>query len=127
AEHASHELGLVAREVVVDGDEVDTLALEGVEIGRQRGDERLALTGLHLGDVAEVERRATHDLDVEVTLAERAPRRLTYRGEGLGEDVVERLACGDPLPEPVGLLAQLSVGQRREALFEGTDLSRDAV
>ena len=63
---ATHPLGVVLREVVVDRDDVDALAGQRVEVGRQRRDQGLALTGLHLGDVAEVQRRATHDLDVEV-------------------------------------------------------------
>ena len=67
---AAHPLGVAAGQVVVDGDEVDALAAERVEVGRERGDEGLALAGLHLGDPAEVERRATHQLDVEVALAD---------------------------------------------------------
>ncbi len=88
----AHELGLVLGEVVVDGDDMDTLAGEGVEVARQGRDERLALTGLHLGDVAQVQGGTAHDLDVEVPLAEGALARLAHGGEGLGEDVVEGLA-----------------------------------
>jgi len=51
---ATHPFGVAGRQVVVDGDEVDALAGQPVEIGRQCGDERLALAGLHLGDPAEV-------------------------------------------------------------------------
>ncbi len=36
-----------------------------VEVERQRGDEGLALTGLHLGDVALVQDDSAHHLDVE--------------------------------------------------------------
>ena len=63
--HAAHLLGLELGEVVVDRDHVHALAGERVEVGGQHGDERLALTGLHLGDVAEVEGRRAHDLHVE--------------------------------------------------------------
>ena len=69
---AAHPLGVAAGQVVVDGDEVDALAAEAVEVGRQRRHERLALAGLHLGDPAEVQRRAAHDLHVEVALADGA-------------------------------------------------------
>ena len=62
---AAHLLGLELGEVVVDRDDVHALAGERVEVGRQHGDEGLALTGLHLGDVAEVEGRRAHDLHVE--------------------------------------------------------------
>ena len=112
---AAHQLGLVLGEVVVDRDDVHALAGERVEVRRQGRDQGLALTGLHLGDVAEVQRRAAHDLHVEVPLAEGALGRLADGGERLGQQVVEGLAVGEPLPELVGLAAQLVVGQLRRS------------
>ena len=111
AVHPAHPLGVALGEVVVDRDDVDALAGERVEVGRQRRDEGLALTGLHLGDVAEVQRGAAHDLDVVVALAERAAGGLADGGERLGQQVVEGLAVGEPLPVLVGQRAQLGVGQ----------------
>ena len=87
----AHPFGLVLGEVVVDGDDVHAVAAQGVEVRRQRRDEGLALAGLHLRDVAEVQRGAAHDLDVERALAEDPPGRLPHRGEGLGHQVVEGL------------------------------------
>ena len=49
---AAHPLGVALGQVVVDGDEVDPGATEGVEVGRHRRHQRLALAGLHLGDGA---------------------------------------------------------------------------
>ena len=89
----AHPLGVALGQVVVDGDEVDAVAGERVEVRGQRGDEGLALAGLHLRDPAEVQRGAAHDLDVEVALAERAHAGLADRGERLGEEVVEVLAA----------------------------------
>ena len=88
-----HPLRVELREVVVHGDEVRAAAGERVEVERQRGDEGLALTGLHLGDPAEVERGAAHDLDVEVTLAEGAQATFADDRERLGEDVVEEVGA----------------------------------
>ena len=92
---AAHPLGVALGQVVVDRDDVHALAGERVEVGRQRRDQGLALTGLHLGDVAEVQRGATHDLDVVVALAQGALGGLAHGGEGLGQQVVEGLAVGD--------------------------------
>ena len=85
----AHPRRVALGEVVVRGDEVHALARERVEVRRKRGDQRLALAGLHLGDPTEVQRRATHDLDVEVPLAEHAPGRLAHRGKRFGEQLVE--------------------------------------
>ena len=125
--HAAHQLGLVLGEVVVDRDDVHALAGERVEVARQGRDEGLALTGAHLGDVAHVQGRPTHDLHVEVALAEGALARLADGGERLGEDVVEGLAVGEPLLEDVGLGAQLGVGELLEVLLDRVDLGRDVV
>ena len=46
----AHPLGVAAREVVVDGDDVHALALERVQVRGERRDQRLAFAGLHLGD-----------------------------------------------------------------------------
>ena len=119
---AAHPFGVAAGEVVVDGDDVDALALEGVEVDRQGGDQRLAFAGLHLGDLALVQDHAALELDVEVPLAERPLGRLAHRGEGLDQQVVQRLAFGQPLAELGRLGAQRLVGELLELRLERIDL-----
>ncbi len=85
----AHPARVALGEVVVRGDQVDALARECVEVGRQRGDQRLALTGLHLRDPPEVQGGAAHDLDVEVPLAEHAAGRLAHGRERFGQQLVE--------------------------------------
>ena len=75
---------------------------QGVEVDRERRDEGLALTGLHLGDPPEVEGHAPHQLGVEVALAEHPPGRLPHQGERLDEQVLEALAVVEPLAELAG-------------------------
>jgi hypothetical protein len=101
---------------------VHSLAAERVEVGGQHPGERLALTGLHLGDVAQVQGGAAHQLDVEVTLSQRALGCLADRGERLGQQVVERFPVGVPLPELVGHAAELGVAHRDEVVLDGVDL-----
>ena len=94
-------------------------ARERVQVRGGRGDEGLALTGLHLGDVAEVEGGAAHELHVEVPQAERAAARLAHGGERLGQQVVERLAVRVALAQLDGLVAQLVVAERLEVRLRG--------
>ena len=61
---------------------------------------------------------AADHLDVVVALADLPLRRLADDGEGLRQQVVERLAVGDALAELVRLGAQLFVGERLELGFE---------
>ena len=114
----AHPVGVAAGEIVVDGDDVDALALERVEIDRERRDQGLAFAGLHLGDLAAMERDAADQLDVVMALAERADGRLAHRGEGFGQKIVELLAVGEPLAEEFGLAAQLVVRQRGDGRLE---------
>jgi len=124
---APHHLRLVLGQVVVDRDDVDPAAGERVEVGRSDRDERLALTGLHLGDVAHVQRRATHDLDVEGPQAQHPPGRLADRGERLGQQVVQRLAVGQPLLELRGHPLELLVAHRDEVVLDGVDGAGDGL
>ena len=111
----AHPVGVAAGEVVVDGDDVDALAGQRVEIDRKRRDQRLAFAGLHLGDVALVQHHAADQLDVEMPLAERALGRLAHGGEGRNQDVVERLAVGELLSEFGGARLQRLVGKRGDS------------
>ncbi len=105
AVHPAHPLAVAFGQIVVDGDDMDAFAADAVEVGRQHRGQGLTFTGLHLGDVAEVQRRPTHHLDVEVTLVEHPPRRLAGHCERFGQQVVEgsprqHAASGIPLSWP---------------------------
>src|SRR5262245_64627381 len=54
-----------------------------------------------------------------MALAERALGRLAHGGEGLDQEIVERLAVGEPLAESIGAGSQLSV---REGCQLGLEL-----
>ena len=62
----AHPLGVALGEVVIDCDDVDTIARESVEEDGERGDEGLTLTRGHLGDLALMKHLTTKDLDVVV-------------------------------------------------------------
>jgi hypothetical protein len=101
---------------------VHALAGERVEIGRERGDQRLALAGLHLGDLAVVEHHAADQLHVEVAHAQRALGSLAHHRERLGQQLVEaRAALGVALLQLLGLAAQLGIGQPLHVGLERVD------
>ena len=124
---ARHDVGLVLGEVVVDRDDVDALAGERPQIGRHGRDEGLALTGLHLGDVALVQGDPAHDLHVEGPHAEDAPRGLPHGREGLDEQVVQGLALGEARLELLRLRLEIRVAQGFEVLLKGVDLTGELV
>ena len=100
---------------------------ERVEVGRQCRHEGLALAGLHLGDPTEVECRPTHQLHVEVTLADHPSCGLAGDGERLDGDVVELGAVGESLPELVRLGPEVVVGQLLDLRLERVDVGDHAL
>ena len=90
----AHPGGVAPGEIVIDGDDVDALAGQRVEIDRQGCDQRLAFAGLHLGDIAFVQHHAADQLHVEMALPERPLGRLADRGESGNQEVIEGLAVG---------------------------------
>ena len=81
-----HPFGVAAGQVVVHRDDVHAAAGERVQIDRQGGDQRLALAGLHLGDLAVVQHHAADQLHVEMPLAQRPPGGFAHDGEGFRQD-----------------------------------------
>ena len=125
AEHAAHPFRVALGEVVVHGDDVDPLAGERVQVGREGRGEGLALAGAHLRDAPAVQDDAAHELDVEVTLPDRAPGRLADRREGLGEQVVEGFPRLEAGAERGGPRREVRVGQGRDGALEVVDRIHD--
>ena len=94
------------------------LPASAFRIDRQRRDQRLALAGAHLGDLAVVQHHAADQLHVEGPHADGAARRLARRGEGLGEDLVERLAGDEPGTQRIRARTQCLVTLRRKCIGE---------
>ncbi len=112
AEDFTHPLRVAAGQVIVHRDDVNTLTFEGVEIGGQRRDKRFALACLHLGDLALVQHVPTNELHVEMPHVEGAVTGLAHDGKGLGQQVLDRRACGHALAQIARLLPQRLITQR---------------
>ncbi len=104
-EEVAHPFGVTACEVVVDGNDVDAAAGEGVQGDGQGADEGFAFAGGHFSDHAAMEGDAADELDVEVDhvpgeghvtdvvdLATHAAGGILDDGVAFGEDVLEHFA-----------------------------------
>ena len=119
---APHPLGVAAGQIVVHGDDVHALAGESVEVGGQRRDERFALAGFHLGNLADVEDHAADQLHVEVPHVQHALAGFADDSECFDEQVIERFAVGDALPEFLRLVAELLLAEHLHLRLERANL-----
>ncbi len=101
------------------------VAGERVQVRGQGADQGLALTSLHLGDAAHVHRGPTHELHVEMPLAECSLGGLADDRERFGQEVVRRLAGSQPLPKGVGLRLELPLGHLDVVGLERVDVVGD--
>ena len=90
----AHPFGVAAGQIVVDGNHVDALACQAVQIRGERRHKRFTFTGLHLGDTALMEHDAADDLHREVAHLQHAGRSLAADGKCVWQDVVQRFAVG---------------------------------
>jgi hypothetical protein len=85
----AHPFRVALGQIVVDGDDMHALAGQRVQIGREGGDQGLALARLHLGDIALMQEDPAHQLHVEGAQAQRAARALAAVGKSLGQERVQ--------------------------------------
>jgi len=107
-EDGPHPVGVALGQVRVHRDEVRAAAGQRVQVEGHDGDERLPFARLHLGDAALMQHDGPEELHIvrdhvpldlgtagRPRLAEHAAARLFHDGEGLGQQVVERLVDDD--------------------------------
>ena len=111
-----------ARQIFVDGDDVYALARQRVQKRRQRGGQRFALAGAHLGDAALMQHDGADHLRVERPLPEGAHRRLAHQRVGFGQQLVQILAALGALAQFAGIGAHLLVGELLHLPLKGADL-----
>ena len=109
AENVAHPFALKLGQIVVDGDDMDALPGQGVQVGGQGGGVGLALAGLHFGDAALMQTDAAHDLHGEQPLAVHPPDCLPEGRECVGQDLIHGFALVQPFFQKGSLLLQLLV------------------
>ena len=93
--HGPHPLGVPARQVIIERQHVRALTCEGAKRRRHDGSERLPLAGLHLDDVAAIQRDRGEDLDIERPQAEDSARGVASERKERGANRFRR-ATGTP-------------------------------
>ena len=124
---SSHDVRLVFCQVVVDRNDVDALAGECTQVCGHRGDEGLAFTGLHFGNVALVQCDTTHDLDVEGAHTQDAPRCFADCCESFNEEVVKGFALFKTRLKFSGFCLEFFVRERFEVFLQRINLGGELI
>ena len=125
--YLAHPLGVTLCQIVVDRDDVHTLAGQRIEVCRKGCHQGLTFTGLHLRDTALVQHDAADDLYAVVTHTQYAVGCLAHGCECFGQQLVQVFAVLIALLELRGLAAQLLVCQLTVLVLERHDLVRDRI
>ena len=120
--YLAHPLGVAVRQIVVDRDDVDALALQGVQVCRERGYQGLTFTGAHLSDTSLVQDNAADDLHAVRLQTDRSLRRLAHCRKCLRQEVVQRLALRQTLFIFIGFRTKLLIRQRLHRRTQGFHL-----
>ena len=75
----AHPLGVAARQIIVDGNDVYAAPSQRIQTGRQGGHQRFSFAGFHFGDFAFVQDHATDQLHVEMAHVQEAPTRFAHQ------------------------------------------------
>src|SRR5450759_3773308 len=103
-------------QVIVDGNKVPSMTHDGVEVQGTGGHERLPFAGLHLRDVAKVERDASKELFGEGLQPYQAAGGLSHQRKGLRQQLGLGVACCSPLSQFGSIASQtliVELGQSR--------------
>ena len=85
---------------------MDALAGKGIEVGRQGGDQRFALAGLHFRNAPLMQNDTAHDLNGEVTHTKDAVGGFAAGGKGFRQNILKGLAGSKQRLEAVGFTLQ---------------------
>ena len=123
----AHIHAVAAGQVIVDGDHMDPVAGQGVQVYRQRRHQGLAFTGTHFGNFAPMQHHTADKLHIKVTEPGCPPGCFPHHRKGFRQDVVQSLALLQPQFEFPGLQLQVGVAHTLHVRLQRIDLVHDGL
>src|SRR5450756_2977533 len=117
-----HPGSITLGQVIVDGNKVSSMTHDGVEVQGTGGHERLPFAGLHLRDIAKVERDTSKELFGEGLQPYETAGRFSYQCEGFRQQLGLGGACRSPLSELGSISLQTLIVEHDQRRLEFKDL-----
>ena len=109
----AHPLGVTACEVIVDSNDVHTLACKTVKVCRKSSNKSFTFTCFHLGNSALMKYDTADNLYRVMLHTKHSPCALSAYSKGIGQDVVCGFAVCKTLLENCGLVFELAFAHSR--------------
>ena len=87
--YPAHPLGVSLGQVVVDSHDMNTFAIQSIQIDWESSNQSFPLASLHFGDLAFVQYDASNQLDVEMPHVQAALRCFSYHCKSLVKYIVK--------------------------------------
>ena len=107
----AHVFTVTSSQVVIDGDDVNALTGQGIEVYRKGRNQGLPFTGTHFGDIPAMKDDTAQDLDVKMTHPRYPTGCFTNDGKGFGQDIIQRFTGSQTIFEFKGLFLQRRIAQ----------------
>ena len=120
--YLSHPFAVSFRQIIIDGNDMDALAIQCIQIDWCRSDQRLAFAGTHLGNVSTMQNNTTDQLGIEVTHPQHAARGFTNDRKSLRQDIIQCLTLGKTRFEFIGFVRQRRIAQLLQTILQRVDL-----
>ena len=120
--YLSHPFAVSFRQIIIDGNNVDALSFQRIQIDWCRSDQRLAFTGTHLSDVSTMQNNTTNQLGIEVTHPQHAAGGFTNDRKSLWQDIIQCLTLGKTRFKFIGFVRQRRITQLLQTVLQRIDL-----
>ena len=114
----AHPLRITGSQIIVDGNDMNALAFQRIQVSRQRRSKGLTFTGTHLCDSSLMKDDASDDLYGEMFLPQHTPGSLAYDRESFRQKIVQRFPLSQTVLEFLSLAFELIVRQGRHSAVQ---------
>ena len=118
----AHPFTVSLGQVIVDRNDMDPFAFQGIQVYRRRSHQGFTFAGAHFSNVAPMEDNAANELHIEVPHSQYTAGCFTDNGESFRKDIIQGLPLGQAGLEFIGLVGQGRITELLQSVFQRIDL-----
>ena len=123
----THPFSITLCQVIINGNDVNTLAFQCIQVCRKSRYQGLTFTGTHLSDTALMKDDTTHQLYTEMLHTKHSLTSFTYNRKSFRQEVIQGLTFCQTILEFLGFASQFSIRELLHLWTQGIDLVHDRI